>query len=176
MDTAATKLVPSEVADLLAAASAEIQAEMRALPEALVSWHPAPGGWCAKEVLGHIMEAERRGFAGRIRLILSSSEPRRLPSWDQQAVQRERRDCEKATADLLNEFVALRLDSVKLVRELTAADLVRGGEHETVGYLTVADLLQEWLHHDRNHFKQMLTNLQEAVWPYMGNTQKFSGE
>lgn len=30
------------------------------------------------------------------------------------------------------------------------------------------------VHHDRNHIKQMLTTVQARVWPYMGNTQRFS--
>ena len=30
-------------------------------------WRPAPGEWSANECVGHLIEAERRGFAGRIR-------------------------------------------------------------------------------------------------------------
>ena len=59
---------------------------------------------------------------------------------------------------------------------LTEADLSRGGTHEKVGYLRVSDLLHEWLHHDRNHFRQLLANLQSYVWPNMANAQRFSGE
>jgi hypothetical protein len=32
----------------------------------------------------------------------------------------------------------------------------------------------ERVHHDRNHFKQMLTNVQGYAWAQMGNAQKFS--
>jgi hypothetical protein len=39
----------------------------------------------------------------------------------------------------------------------------------------VADLLHEWVHHDRNHLKQLLANVQAFVWPHMGNAQRFSG-
>ena len=168
-------LAPEQVAGLLAAAQATVSAELRALPEALLGWHPAPGEWCVKETLGHIIEAERRGFAGRIRLILEQTEPA-LASWDQLAVARERRDCQKPGAELLREFEGLRGESVGLVRGLRPADLGRGGTHDKVGYLRVADLLHEWVHHDRNHVKQMLANVQAYVWPHMGNAQGFSGE
>ncbi|HLZ08929.1 MAG TPA: DinB family protein [Chloroflexota bacterium] len=67
MASAPLPLVPSEVAQLLAAAGAEIEAEVRAMPAELASWRPAEGEWCVNEVIGHIVEAERRGFAGRIR-------------------------------------------------------------------------------------------------------------
>ena len=40
----------------------------------------------------------------------------------------------------------------------------------------VADLLHEWVHHDRNHLKQMLSNIQAYVWPHMANAQKFAGD
>lgn len=175
MTESTSSLTPVEVARLLEATGVTIQAELTALPEHLAAWHPAPGEWCVKEALGHIIEAERRGFAGRIRTILEGDEPR-LPGWDQVAVARERRDCERPTADLLAEFSQLRKASVALVNGLSAADLQRGGHHETVGYLKVSDLLHEWLHHDRNHVRQMFANLQTYVWPNMGNAQKFSSE
>jgi hypothetical protein len=60
------------------------------------------------------------------------------------------------------------------VGRLIAADLDRAGLHPTVGLLRVGDLLQEWVHHDRNHVRQALANVQAYVWPAMGNAQKFS--
>ena len=59
-------------------------------------------------------------------------------------------------------------------RALTAADLARGGDHPEVGFLTVNDLLHEWIHHDANHLRQMLANIQAYTWPSMGNAQRFS--
>jgi hypothetical protein len=76
---------------------------------------------------------------------------------------------------LLDELAALRRESAALVRALHAAELDRGGEHPKVGFLRVRDLLAEWVHHDRNHIRQALANVQAYVWPAMGNTQKFSG-
>ena len=160
---------------MLRSMSSAVLAEMGALPEEMLSWHPAPGEWCAKECLGHMIEAERRGFNGRIRRILAESEPA-FAGWDQQAVERERNDCARSTADLIAEFSALRSESVALVAGLTDADLVRGGTHDKVGYVRVNDVVHEWLHHDRNHFRQLQANIQAFVWPMMGNCQKFVGE
>jgi DinB family protein len=168
-------LAPSEVASLLDSMRAAVAAEIGALSDEVLAFHPAPGEWCAKECLGHILEAERRGFNGRIRTILAESEPS-LQAWDQQAVERERNDCARAAADLVAEFNALRADSVSLVGGLTESDLQRGGTHPTVGHVRVNDLLQEWIHHDRNHFRQLQANIQAYVWPSMGNCQKFVGE
>ena len=124
-------------------------------------------------MLGHLIEAERRGFAGRIRIILAGDTPA-LEAWDQDAVARARRDCERQWEALLAEFAALREDSATLVRGLGAAELARGGRHPKVGLLRVGDLLHEWVHHDRNHLRQILANVQGYVWPHMGNAQRFS--
>jgi hypothetical protein len=168
------RLSTSEIADLLESTLATVEAEVGALPEPVLVWHPA-GEWCVNEVLGHLIEAERRGFAGRIRELLDASEATpRLRTWDQAAVARARQDCARPSPDVLREFVALRRDSVTLVRTLRAPHLDRGGEHPEVGYLSVEDILQEWVHHDRNHVRQALANVQAYVWPAMGNARRFS--
>ncbi|MBI4010914.1 MAG: DinB family protein [Candidatus Rokubacteria bacterium] len=174
MAASTAPLAPAHAAALLHAAAAALRAEVTALPAALLAWHPAAGEWCAKEVLGHLIEAEQRGFAGRVRQILESREEPRFTAWDQAAVARARRDCAREAAALLDELGALREASVALVAGLRAGDLGRGGHHPTVGYLTIADLLHEWVHHDRNHLKQLLASVQAFVWPHMGNAQRFS--
>jgi len=173
MSEAPTSLTPAAVVPFLRATIATLTAEVGALSASALAWHPAAGEWCVKEVLGHLIETERRGFAGRIRIILAGQEPR-LESWDQNAVAAARRDCERDGRELLGELATMRQDSVRLVEGLNAADLPRGGQHPTVGHLTVADLLNEWIHHDRNHVRQILANVQAYVWPHMGNGQKFS--
>jgi DinB superfamily len=175
MNAATRPLEPREVAGLLRAMGSAVAAELTQAPDDVLAWHPAPGEWCAKECLGHLLEAERRGFNGRIRTMLEQTEPA-LAGWDQQAVARERQDCQRSPADLLAEFERLRSDSVALVEGLAPADLERGGTHEKVGHLRVRDLLHEWIHHDRNHFRQLQANVQAYVWPTMGNAQLFVGE
>ena len=164
---------PEEVATLLEASRAALEAECRALGDAGSAFHPAADEWCVKEVVGHFIEGERRGFAGRIRHLVSENRPT-LESWDPPAVAAARRDCERPVADLLAEFGRLREESLALIRSLTPADLDRVGTHPVVGDLSTRDLLQEWVFHDRNHLKQALSNSQARVWPHMGNGRRFS--
>jgi hypothetical protein len=164
---------PAAVARLLLSGVALLRAEIEALPDALLGFHPAPGEWCVKEVLGHLIEADRRGFDGRIRLLLAEDSPA-LEAWDQVAVARARRDCEREAPALLAELGRMREASARLVAGLEPPGLARAGQHPRVGLLRVADLLQEWVHHDRTHVKQILGNVQAYVWPHMGNAQKFS--
>ena len=173
MNDTPSRLTSPEIAHFLRATTATLAAELAGAPAPVLGWHPAPGEWCAKEVIGHLIEAERRGFAGRIRIILASDDPK-LETWDQNAVATARRDCERVGGALLAELTALRQEGIRLVEGLRDADLARGGHHPTVGYLRVDDLLNEWVHHDRNHVRQILANVQAYVWPHMGSAQRFS--
>jgi hypothetical protein len=166
-------LTPVRAAALLRASLAAIRAEAEALGVEGMRRHPADGEWCMNEVLGHLIEAERRGFAGRIQLILEQP-GRVLETWDQEAVARERRDCVRHGGELIEELAALRKDGLRLLQELRPEQLELSGEHVDVGALRVVDLLHEWPHHDRAHVKQALSIAQAQAWPHMGNSRKFS--
>ena len=168
------ELTPAQVAVYLESSCALIEAELKALGDD-AAWHQAPGEWCAREVIGHLIEAEKRGFAGRIRIILASDRPA-LEAWDQVEVGKQRNDCARVSDSLWMEFMGLRHDSVNLVQGLKAADLDRSGMHPKVGELKVRWLLHEWVSHDRNHTKQLLSIAMKRVWPHMGNSQQFKGE
>lgn len=160
-------MTPKEVAARIDAVGTAIEAELGTLGEELASWHPAEGEWCVKEVLGHLINTERIGFAGRIDEILAADEP------SLRGTGREEPACARNLAEMLAEFREQRIRSVDLVARLQPADLTRAGIHERVGRLTVNDILHEWIHHDRAHLKQILGNVQAYVYPEMGGAQAF---
>ena len=171
-------VAPARIADLLAASATIVVAELAALGSD-GGWRPEPGEWSANECVGHLIEAERRGFAGRIRLILAADRPEtpaELEDWDPPAVAEARADHRRSGDELAAEFATLRVDGLALVRSLQAADLDRVGLHPVVGPLRVRDLLGEWVHHDRNHIRQLLAVTQGRVWGQMGNARRFSLE
>jgi hypothetical protein len=166
------------IAALLAAGARTVEVEMGALG-AEGGWRPAPGEWSANECVGHLIEAEQRGFAGRVQAILAADGPdipADLEAWDPPAVAESRRDHERAAADLVSEFLALRAEGVTLVRGLHPDDLARVGLHPDVGPLRVDEVIAEWVHHDRNHIRQLLEVTQTRVWAQMGNARRFSLE
>ena len=166
-------LTPEEIAGYLQATSALIEAELAALGDD-GSWHLEPNEWCANQVVGYLIEADKRGFAGRIREIQAGKA--KTSAWDQVQVAKERNDCARVTQSLWMEFMGVRHEGIVLVGSLTGGDLAKSIEHPKVGRLTVRDLLHEWVHHDRNHTRQLLQIAQERVWTHMGNSQKFKGE
>jgi DinB superfamily len=176
--TESAALDVARIAELLAAGARIVEAEMAALGSD-GGWRPAPREWSANECVGHLIEAERRGFAGRVRAILAADRPdipADLEAWDPPAVAESRRDHERSAADLVAEFVAMRADGVALVRGLHADDLERVGMHPDVGPLRVGEVVSEWVHHDRNHIRQLLEVTQTRVWAQMGNARRFSLE
>ena len=169
-----TALGPAQIAELLSASAAAAVAELLALGDD-AGWRPEPGEWSANECVGHVIEAERRGFAGRIRAILDAppDAPARLEAWDPPAVAEARGDHLRSGSELAAELDTLRHDSVRLVLGLKASDLDRMGLHPDVGPLRVHELLGEWVHHDRNHVRQLLAVTQARVWLQMGNARRF---
>jgi DinB family protein len=166
-------LSTAQIADLLESTCALIESEMKALGDEGCRWHFKDGEWCVNECVGHLIEAEKRGFAGRIRDFIAGKPAQ---SWDQAQVARDRKDCGRMSQSLWMEFMGLRHDSIALVRSLKPGDMDRSGMHPKVGLLRVRDLVQEWVHHDRNHTRQLLQIQQERAYPHMGNSQKFVGE
>jgi hypothetical protein len=53
-------------------------------------------------------------------------------------------------------------------------DLARAGMHPKVGRLSIAEIAAEWVHHDRNHVRQLLEIGQEIAWSAMGSARKFT--
>jgi len=166
-------LTTVQVAGLLRAARDHIVTELTALGDELARWRPASGEWSANECLGHLIEADRRGFAGRIRRMLAADGVAEQ-GWDQIAVAAARRDNDRTVVEILAEFEAGRTAAIALVDGLSSAKLERFAVHDRVGRVTVADLLHEWVFHDRNHIRQLLANAQARAWPAMGNARLFS--
>ena len=172
-DPSVAPIAPDVAGRLLEASGAAFAAELEALGDELARWRPGPDEWCANEVAGHVIEADERGFGGRIRRILEQDGVEEQ-GWDQLAVATERGDVRRPVADVVAELRAGRADALAVVRALRPADLARRARHARVGEVTVSDLLGEWVFHDRNHLKQLLLTAQARVWPAMGNTRRFT--
>ena len=166
-------MTPAEAANVLETSGQTYVSVLRSVTPEVAAWRPGPEEWCINECLGHIIEAEKRGFAGRIRLILAENNPT-FQLWDQPAVARERHDCEKQPQQLIDEFQPLRRESLAMLRAVRTDQLSRAGTHPRVGSLSVDDLVHEWVHHESNHLRQVLANIQAYVWPKMGNAQRFN--
>lgn len=130
-------LTVQETAKLLRRMPVILREAILALPDCAVGFHPSPGKWCIKEVVGHLAEEDKIDFVGRIEMMLYRAEPS-LDLNDQDKVAQERHDCDKDIFKLLDEFAVVRSVSVAFVESLTSADLKRTGVHPKIGIICMS--------------------------------------
>lgn len=129
-------------------------------PDSVLSHHSSPDAWCAKQVLGHLIEADGEVFGALIPGMLGRKAP---DNWDQ-VPGMVRTECDGDTSKLLARFTELRTNGIAIARTLSEEDLTatspknwHGGEVESVG-----DLLRHWPRHTENHENQAKLAIQEA--------------
>ncbi len=149
-----------------------VRQRLMVLPEHAAAWHPAPDKWCIRQIIGHLIEEDKRDFVGRIQAMLEADEPA-LDVNDENGVARDRQDCDRETGELLDEFDQERGRSIGFLWGLRVSDLERGGIHPKIGRISIGELLHEWIYHDLHHVRQMDANVQSYLWGKLGNLQEF---
>ena len=155
--TSADARPPARIADLLAVRGDPSSAEIRGARRRTAAWRPEPGEWCANECVGHLIEAERRGFAGRIRQILAADQPdiRRRSRMGPAAPLPGRRRPRPAESSPPSSRACAQRASASCGRRVPSQTSRGSGPHPYVGDLAWRQL-GEWPHHDRNHIRQAL--------------------
>ncbi len=136
------------------AATAEFLEVARAVPEADLDVHH-PQGWSARQVIHHVADSETQSYS-RIRRLLAEAEPT-IQGYDEEAWAK----CatlgytELPVAVSLAVFEAVRTASAGIIDRLTPADLEKSGHHTERGALTVAQWLDMYTRHPREHTEQL---------------------
>jgi hypothetical protein len=119
-------LVPdSDIIAQLDTQNEETVATLRPFTAAQAEWRPAPGGWNAKEVVGHLADVERV-FAFRA-LWFARNDATPLPGMDQETFMAGANFADRSLDDLVAELVAIRRASLVFFRSLDAAAWARSG-------------------------------------------------
>jgi len=129
--------------------------------DAELSHHAAPEEWCAKQILGHLIEAEGEVFTTLIPGMIGRGAP---AGWEQ-VPGMIREECAMDATELVARWRELRLQGLVLARSLTADDLLRtsdrnwhGGATETAG-----ELFRHWPVHTEAHARQASEALAAAA-------------
>lgn len=85
----------------------------------------APGKWSIKEILGHVIDAERVFSYRALRFARNDQTP--LPSFEQDDYVRSANFADYGLEDLVEEFIAVRRATVLLFRNLSAEAWMRRG-------------------------------------------------
>ena len=142
-------LVPSgDFLEILRDQRRELANLLSPLSEEQADFRYAPGKWSIKEVLGHVMDAERI-FAYRL-LRIARGDQTPLSSFEQEGYIHNGSFSRHKLADLLEEFSAVREATICLVRSLDDAAWLRRGtaSQKEVSVLALAFIIAG---HDRHH-------------------------
>lgn len=121
-----------------------------ALPGDLARRRPPDGSFAFVEHVWHLADLETEGFAERIRRLLAEEGPA-LPDFDGARIARERDYRCRTVAEGLDRFSAARAANLAALRSLTDAERARAGVQEGVGRVTLGEIPDRMLEHDRSH-------------------------
>jgi hypothetical protein len=145
-----------------------LEALLGNLPDALTRTNEGANTWTAREIVVHLIHAERTDWPPRIRMILEFQDSRpfdpfvRMPQMNEAA----------SMAELLREFRDVRNRNLADVRalDLRPEQLAVQGRHPALGKVTLSQLIATWAVHDLTHLHQLsrlLANpLRDAVGPW----------
>ena len=150
-----------DILAILAAQPAVLDGLLRDLSDAEARSRFAPGEWTIKEVVGHLIDAERL-FAHRA-LTIARADPAPLPGFDQDAYVAAADYDARPLADLLDELGHLRQANLLAFRHLPAGASERRG---TASEWPVS--VRALLHILAGHLTYHLEDLREKYLPALG--------
>ncbi|MGB7624887.1 MAG: DinB family protein [Terriglobia bacterium] len=119
-----------------------------------LTWKPSPEDFSILENVCHLRDIEAEGYNVRIEKLLTEEHPH-LPDLDGSRLRRERNYNAQDLGAAVRGFQAARARSLKLLKGIKPAALEREGDLETVGRITLEELLLKMVEHDRGHIDEM---------------------
>lgn len=120
----------------------------------LVAMQPDDDEWSCAELVSHMCEMERR-YIDRLERIVRMDAPA-IKAFDADSIAAEfDRQGPETVFEALDEFSALRRQSVYLLWSLDAEDWEREGVHPYLGPLTILQTAREMNEHDLAHLWQL---------------------
>jgi hypothetical protein len=141
--------------ETLAATPQALKASLKGLSKKVLLFTPAPGKWSILEILCHMRDMEREAYIERYTRILSEDEPK-LPDLNGEALAITRAYRGQRAPEVVRDWVALRRQTLQLLRKAGKAQWARAGVHETAGRLTMEDLIRRHaVGNDEAHLRQI---------------------
>jgi uncharacterized damage-inducible protein DinB len=146
-----------------------------ALPDGWLGEPDAPGGWTARDVVGHLISAELDDWIPRAEIIVRDGTSRVFPPFDRFA--HEARDRGVPLSALLDRFAELRAASLERLQTLVRddADLALRGQHPALGEVTLGQLIATWAVHDLDHLAQIYAALAASQDAAVGPWKAYLG-
>lgn len=138
----------------LAATPARVRQLVEDLSDSDARWKATPQEFSALENVCHLNDLEREGYALRIEKLIHEEQPF-LPDFDGSKIAAERDYNNQELAAMLDAFAHARESNLRAVGNLSAEGLERSGTLETVGPITLGELLLKMREHDEAHLQDL---------------------
>jgi hypothetical protein len=131
----------------------EVIDALEGFPPELLTAHPLPGKWSAREIVHHLADSESTS-AIRLRRLLAEDRPV-IQGYDQDQYAIRLKYNEREIEPSLEALRAARATTTQILELMTEADWNREGEHTESGRYTSEDWLQIYAAHAHNHAAQI---------------------
>lgn len=142
----------SEVCKFLSETPEKIRLMVNSLTAEEQRSKPSDGGFSVLGNVCHLRDIEERGYLNRIEKILSEDDPF-LPDIDGDRLAVERDYQNQNLSEELAVFSRCREDSLLFLEKSSPEDLSRTATLETVGEITLGELLLKMREHDGEHLQ-----------------------
>lgn len=115
--------------------------------------HPQPGEWSYTEIMCHLRDVDSEVNSPRIKQVLDQNNPF-LPGIDSDKWAQERLYYCQNGLEALNDFTTSRIELLKLLDSLDAADWERPASHAIFGPTSLKELVGIIVGHDQLHIQQ----------------------
>jgi hypothetical protein len=140
---------------------ARLKAALAKVPKEALAWRPAPGKWCAHEVVVHCADSETNA-AMRIRYLLAEKDPV-IVGYDQDVWATTFDYTKHPIAASLAAVEAVRANTVPLLRRLDQGMWAKVGRHTESGRYGAEDWLRVYAEHLEIHARQIERNVEAWI-------------
>ncbi len=142
-----------EGAAILMRTPGTLDALLRGLPDGWIAATEGGDTWSPLDVVAHLVHTERTNWIPRARILLEHGESRPFDEFDRFG---HLKTLSGRTVDtLLDEFAAVRQESLRALARLQPADLERRGRHPALGPVPLRQIMAAWVAHDLDHIMQI---------------------
>lgn len=111
--------------------------------------------WNAREVIDHLVEAEKSNWIPRLEMILQDDESKPFPPFDR--FSHLQKSADPSLEKKLQEFQSLRRENLQKLKELIRPEhLELTGVHPALGPVKARELISTWVVHDLTHTVQIV--------------------
>lgn len=142
-----------DLVEALKALPRQLAQEVESLSEEALQFRPAEAEWSIKEVCGHLLDNDQV-WHQRLHKAATQENPF-LPSFDQEALVRERNYQQQDIRTILDELSDVRTRIAALLADLAQWNWARAAYHWERGRMSIRQMVEFEMGHDREHLEQI---------------------